>query len=234
MSSRAFVPLLSRDAINHPEIKGQNLSMLTADSNCDNVFLEYRLAIELQALGLVEKICPIFIGDLNMETKEYSHYYQSGCHPSSLPEVANISVEDKLRKHFENQALGTPMEPDRTVASVVKAITDCQGAFIQGPLDATFAAAVEIISKMLKAVSPPLSLSTREGEHEDYKTMVTSVEMSTLQSKVDNLTCENITLKGELDSFRNRQEAALAVLKTSGDFASVEALSTYLQGLLQN
>ena len=234
VSSRAFVPLLSRDAINHPDKAWQNLSTLTSDSDCDNVFLEYRLAVELQGLGLIEKMCPIFIGDVDKDTKEYSHYYDDGCHPSSLPEVAVMSVEEKLRLHLENQALGTPMENDRTVASVVKAITDCQGAFIHGPLDATFDAAVSVIFKMLRDVRAPLSLSSRleDNELKDHKTLIADVEVNELQSTVDNLTRENITLKGELDNVRSRQEAALVALKT-GDFTSVAALSSYLQGLLQ-
>ena len=59
MSSRAFVPLLSRDAINDPDKTWQNFSKLTAkQSNCDNVFLDHRLAVELQGLGLIEKMFP--------------------------------------------------------------------------------------------------------------------------------------------------------------------------------
>ena len=59
VSSRAFVPLLSRDAINHPDKTWQNFSKLTAkQSNCDNVFLDHRLAVELQGLGLIEKMFP--------------------------------------------------------------------------------------------------------------------------------------------------------------------------------
>ena len=154
VSSRAFVPLLSRDAINHPDITWQNFSKLTADSRCDNVFLEHRLAVELQGLGLIEKIFPVFIGNLDTATSEYSDYFKSGCHPS-LPDTAIKSVEEKLRHHMESQALGTPLEPDRTVASVVGAIIACQGAFIVGPADATFAAAVESIAKMLTDVPMP-------------------------------------------------------------------------------
>ena len=131
VSSRAFVPLLSRDAINHPEKDWQNFSKLTADSKCNNVFLEHRLAVELQGLGLIEKLFPIFIGDLDATTLEYSDYFKSGYHPT-LSEVK--SVEEKLRHHMESQALGTPLVPNRTVASVVGAITACQGAFIVGPL----------------------------------------------------------------------------------------------------
>ena len=96
VSSRAFVPLLSRDAINHPEKNLQNFSKLTADSKCDKVFLEHRLAVELQGLGLTEKLFPIFIGDLDATTSEYSDYFKSGCHPT-LSEVTVKSVEEKCR-----------------------------------------------------------------------------------------------------------------------------------------
>ena len=146
VSSRAFVPLLSRDAINHPDIAWQNFSKLTADSRCDNVFLEHRLAVELQGLGLIEKMFPVFIGDLDAATLEYSDYFKSGCHPS-LSEVTVKSVEEKLRHHMESQALGTPIVPDRTVASVVGAVAACQGAFIVGPADVTFAAAAASIGQ---------------------------------------------------------------------------------------
>ena len=50
---------------------------------------------------------------------------------------------------MENQALGTPLVPDRTVASVVEVITACQGSFIVGSADETFAAAVNSMTKML-------------------------------------------------------------------------------------
>ena len=46
--SDVFVPLLSRAAINHPTIAWQNFGKLTAESRCDNVFLEHRLALELR------------------------------------------------------------------------------------------------------------------------------------------------------------------------------------------
>ena len=245
VSSRAFVPLLSRDAINHPEKDWQNFSKLTADSKCDNVFLEHRLAVELQGLGLIEKLFPIFIGDLDATTSEYSDYFKSGCHPS-LSEVMVNSVEEKLRHHMESQALGTPIVPDRTVASVVGAITACQGAFIVGPADATFAAAAASIAKMLTDV--PVTQSPRGGTHV-HKTLVNNMdnktlvaENSDLNSKVGRLEGENGTLKndvgrllsevGTLKSEVNNMKTALASLR-SGEFTSVEAVIAHVDALLQ-
>ena len=249
VSSRAFVPLLSRDAINHPDKAGQNFCKLTADSSCDNVFLEHRLAVELQGLGLIEKIFPVFIGNLDATTSEYSHYFGSGCHPS-LPEVTVKSVEEKLRHHMESQVLGAPIVPDRTVKSVVGAITACQGAFIVGPADATFADAAASIAKML--TDAPVTISPRGGTHVhqalkdtmDIKAMVAEIsvlksENGTLIGKVDSLESDNGTLKGENSTLKSevgtlntRQETALASLN-SGEFATAEAVIAHMKALLQ-
>ena len=91
VSSRAFVPLLSRDAINHPEKDWQNFSKLRADSRCDNVFLEHRLAVELQGLGLIEKIFPVFVGNFDESKGVYGNYFGGGCHPT-LPSLS-VQVE---------------------------------------------------------------------------------------------------------------------------------------------
>ena len=235
VSSRAFVPLLSRDAINHPDKAWQNFSKLTADQpNCDNVYLEHRLAVELQGLGLIEKMFPVFIGNVDVTTLEYSHYFGSGCHPL-LPEVSVTSVEEKLRHHMESQALGTPLVPDRTVKSVVDAITACQGAFIVGPADATFAAAAASIAKMLTDV--PVTQSPRGGTHVhqalkdtvDIKAM--AAENGALKEEVGTLKSEVGTLKSEVDRMA-RRETALASLN-SDEFTSVEALAAHVKALLQ-
>ena len=210
VSSRAFVPLLSRDAINHPDKAWQNFSKLTADSKCDNVFLEHRLAVELQGLGLIEKIFPVFIGNLDVTTSEYSHYFGSVCHPS-LSEVTVKSVEEKLRHHMESQALGTPIVPDRTIASVVGAITACQGAFIVGPADATFAEAAASIAKMMTDV--PATQSPRGGTHV-HQTLFNSTDIKTLMVENRALKNEIGTLTGMVDSLD--VENGTLVVKVTG------------------
>ena len=213
VSSRAFVPLLSRDAINHPEKAWQNFSTLTAESNCDNVFLEHRLAVELQGLGLIEKMFPVFIGNLDTTTSEYTHYFGSGCHPT-LPEKSIMSVEEKLRHHMESQALGTPVVPNRTVKSVVDAITACQGAFIVGPTDATFEAAVASIAKMLTDI--PVTQSPRGGTH------IHQALKDTMDNKT--LMVDNNALKGEVGTLKNDNDSL------RGALAVAEALIAQLQG----
>ena len=243
VSSRAFVPLLSRDAINHPSIDWQNFSKLTAESRCDNVFLEHRLAVELQGLGLIEKIFPIFMGNLDTETSEYSDYFKSGCHPS-LPNVAVKSVEDKLRHHMESQALGTPLESDRTITSVVGAITACQGAFIVGPAEATFAAAAASIAKMLTQPDVP----TMPSQHSSIVPISSlATPMVGLSQKsprggthahivlLDAKEAEIRRLTEEIDALRGQREAALDSLSgdLSSQFDSITGLASHMQTMLQ-
>jgi len=57
VKSRCFVPLLSRKAIK------SRFEALTENSWCDNVLLEYRLAVELADRGMLERMYPVFIGD---------------------------------------------------------------------------------------------------------------------------------------------------------------------------
>ena len=60
VKSGIFLPLLSRGAINHATSARQSFPLLTEDSACDNVLLEYRLALELREMGLVSKVIPLF------------------------------------------------------------------------------------------------------------------------------------------------------------------------------
>jgi hypothetical protein len=152
MNSRAFVCLLSRDAINHREYPRQSFAALEEDSPCDNVLLEHRLALELLGLGLIEKIFPLMIGDFNSSTQKYSHFFASGCSPNA-PDVVVRSVESDLRFHMERQALGTPLESGRSVASIVKTILSSHGAFIEGDGPTAFSKAAASIAAMLSSSS---------------------------------------------------------------------------------
>eukprot|EP01037_Dinobryon_pediforme_P034773 gene34773-40845_t len=58
VKSLIFLPLLSREAINSSSVEKQNFSLLSKSSNCDNVLLEHRLALELCERGVVVSIYP--------------------------------------------------------------------------------------------------------------------------------------------------------------------------------
>ena len=190
VSSKAFVPLLSRKGINNPDKAWQNFSKLKADQpNCDNVLLEHRLAVELHELGLIELMFPIFIADLDTNTNEYGKYFASGCHPV-LPDIQVGEVEKKLQEHMENQALGTPLKPNNTVKAVVTAITACQGAFIEGPADDAFKEAIDKIIVMLTSKKgmtvdtnvsgKRTSLTTPKGSLHQLQTLLTAEQDRTM------------------------------------------------------
>ena len=114
ISTRIFIPLLSRNAINHPDIAWQNFSQLKSDSRCDNVLLEHALACELVEMGFLDSIFPVFVGDatrLSDDTSDplaatFSNYFQCGASPS-CPSVCVESIDKKIHEHFENQGNST-------------------------------------------------------------------------------------------------------------------------------
>jgi serine/threonine protein kinase len=148
--SKIFVPIISRDAINHATEPRQSFPMLTKDSVCDNVLLEYRLSLELQERGLIEKIYPLMVGDLD-ENDVYSNYFGSGCHPnlSRVKDVIVSSVETKVGQHLERQAYGSVMLPPSSPEEIVGSITINQGYFVQGKKDIAFRGIINDIKKML-------------------------------------------------------------------------------------
>lgn len=152
VNSDVFIPFISRNAINHPTIDWQNFSKLTSDSPCDNVFLEYRLAVELQDFGLIRKIFPLFIGDYIAEIDSYNNYFKGQCEPPPVMNESDVvvkSVEEKIRHHLECQALGVPLESGRSVRSVFKVLKAHQGAFIENKKSEAFAAAADKIATMI-------------------------------------------------------------------------------------
>ena len=68
--------------------------------------------------------------------------------PSS-PDTHVKAVEEKLRHHMDEMALGSPVEPDRTVRSVMAALMAMQGFKLEGEGDQAFAGLVACIQRML-------------------------------------------------------------------------------------
>mmetsp|Transcript_4050 Transcript_4050/g.5675 ORF Transcript_4050/g.5675 Transcript_4050/m.5675 type:complete len:256 (+) Transcript_4050:991-1758(+) len=140
VQSLVFLPLLSRDAINHPSVDKQNFSHLTRSSNCDNVLLEHRLAMELVERGIITNICPVLIGDFVDDESggSYSDYFTSGCHPKLFDAVIVDSVEHALQDQLNRLCFGTPLLDNQTVQVVLDCIVKNQGCLIDGPYDTAF------------------------------------------------------------------------------------------------
>ena len=135
--------LLSKKAL-------QNFSTLKSDSNCDNVLLEHRLALELRESGLIDKVFPVIIGEpVNGNSAEYKIDWQTIWPQGSL-DVCVKAVEDNLALHMDSQALGTPLVSDRTILSVLAELKKIQGALIEDGVDGAFLSAAERIYKLCK------------------------------------------------------------------------------------
>lgn len=109
VQSRVFVPIVSASALlshHNDECRSKgckskhrgDTSKLTSASGCDNVILEYRLALELRERGLIEEVVPLLAGPVFDEALVGSDAI-----------VANI--ETKLKNHLERQGLSEPILP---------------------------------------------------------------------------------------------------------------------------
>jgi hypothetical protein len=72
VKSSIFMPILSRGSINDSTNPRSNFTKLTETSNCDNMLLEYRIALDLFARGMLDFVYPIMIG-LFIVTKALTH-----------------------------------------------------------------------------------------------------------------------------------------------------------------
>lgn len=152
VDSKVFVPIVSEDAIKNPSKSWQNFEALLEDqSNCDNVFLEHCLAIELKQRGYIEKIFPIFIG------KKQDDNYLKIDHrlelPQNCPDKVISSVQLKVAQHLDNNSLGCPYK-QRSVAAVWGEIKTSQGAEVEGASSIAFEDAVKRLRSLKQYVSP--------------------------------------------------------------------------------
>jgi hypothetical protein len=145
VSSSVFVCLISRSAVYNTSSDKSNFTTLQESSPTDNFFLELRLSLELQQVGLCEAICPLLIGAFDETTKSFSLFDKGSCPVERMPDIAVDSVERDLQGAMEMQALGKPLVPRRTVKSVVSAMLKKECVSLVGPETETFDAAAQSI-----------------------------------------------------------------------------------------
>lgn len=145
LKSKVFMPVLSRDAINHATKPNQNFANLVSNSPCDNVLLEHLLALNLQEIGRLDYIFPVMIGDRIKTAKgagsTYSHYFQSGCPPkfeAAAEHVVVQSIENKLCQHLDRQGQGTPVITGLSPKAILGRVFEYQGFFVQGKAETAF------------------------------------------------------------------------------------------------
>ena len=160
LKSAMIVCLLSKGAINHScdiatatekdleNAKKRSYPMLTADSPCDNVLLEQRLAVESYRRGW-GKICPILIGQ-QLPSGDYGDYFLDGSHPNTeqMDTTVVAAVETELHGFMSLHSLEV-LQPDRTISQILRDITDCNGKKIEGNLDVAFKVMIDAINEKL-------------------------------------------------------------------------------------
>ena len=150
-SSKIFLAILSKGAVNHPVRSNQSFAKLVSTSPCDNVLLEHRLALDMQKRGMMAKLFPIMIGELEDEQGQTIKTYEF----PDLSPVATVivdAVEKKLREHCKRQCLGSPLISRMSVKECMDTLTRNQGFFIVGDKMTSFNKAVECIHNMVEEV----------------------------------------------------------------------------------
>jgi hypothetical protein len=152
VKSLVFLPILSREAINSSSVEKQNFTLLSRSSNCDNVLLEHRLALELIERGILESIYPVLVGDIVTDSGKdvYTDYFLTDCHPKCTNHVVVDSVESSLQDHLNRLCFGTPLLEDMTVALVLDQIVKNQGCLVEGPADKAFETAIDDVLSIVE------------------------------------------------------------------------------------
>ena len=143
------MPILSRAAL-------EPFADLNAQSGCDNVFLEHRLALERQARGKIKRIFPIFVGE-----REGSGHQQSfgdpnpgkilpSCEDVLVPAVERKVTEHLRRKGYRRQQLVEQQGAQAiTVSAVLRALTKNQGELLTGTREAAITRLLLSVQRMV-------------------------------------------------------------------------------------
>ncbi len=89
------------------------------------------------------QIFPLYIGE--MAQGSFRKYF-----PPEGPDVSVRAVEERACHHLDEQALGSPLHPHRTIRNVLNTIGSFQGFPLEGELEAAWEKAAEKIEKMCK------------------------------------------------------------------------------------
>ena len=205
VNSRVFVALISEDAVAHPTNDRSCFNRLTATSICDNVLLEHQLALELEELGMLEYIYPVMIGKRNGRVYDR---FNSSCY-GTLPDVSVQDVQKKLTEHMSRQALGAPLQFDRTVKATVKGIHAHQGGFIEGEYNDSLGLVVEKIVTLCRRITQPNIPQAQEtaGNLQHHLELLHS-QLSAKDSELALKNAEIVAMASEL-SMKDREIHAL-------------------------
>ena len=153
VKSKIFVPIITKESINHSTDPTLNFKLLTNDSNIDNVLLEYWLALELYHRGFIDKIYPIIAGS-KLSDDMYGNYFEEGGPPQLKGVVVVEEVEKALLEHLDRLCLGSALLQSLSVKMILSSILKHQGRLIVGDSNTAYKLVVEDVSKMIKKLAP--------------------------------------------------------------------------------
>jgi hypothetical protein len=122
-TSDIFVPIMSKAAL-------APCANLMTSSRCDNVILEYQVALDLKSRKQLRAIFPVLVGEAS---PMYRNFFEVGGAPRCIDEVVH-SIDNKLCHHLQRLGKGKPYlsKRDRTVHKTLGQILECQGIMFTG------------------------------------------------------------------------------------------------------
>lgn len=154
--SRVFLCVLSQGAVS-------NYPQLTAASDCDNVLLEHRMALELLTMGYMDKIVPVLVGSRDAAAGAYSDFFAPASRPdvTRMPDLSVAQVDEKLRLHMERECLGSPLRPQLSVKATYNEIMASNGKQLLGEEGAAVSAVADAVVDIIQPKRDfPAGLST--------------------------------------------------------------------------
>ena len=144
-----FVPVISKAAL-------APFASLTASSSCDNVLLEYRLALELQKRGQLLRVFPVLVGNITTLPgplgELHGDFFSDGGLPLT-PDVVVACVETKLEEHLNRKGLGAPVMEDRSVKGVLGEVVKFQGIKLMGLKYGAMEKVVDSVAGLVRQMS---------------------------------------------------------------------------------
>jgi hypothetical protein len=130
LSSAIFVPILSKGALS-------SFATLAADSPCDNVLLEYVLALDHRERGRLKACFPLFVGPRG-DDGAYGNFFAAhslpACEDVVVHSVKQQAIFHLRRRYGPKQGAnlrGVEARPGAVLATLCKH----QGGFVEGSLE---------------------------------------------------------------------------------------------------
>ena len=145
--SSIFVPVLSKAGL-------APFAHLAQDSRCDNVLLEYCLALEQLERSKIKAIFPVFVGEEEAGTSRLTNFFASSGLPSCDDHVVVESVDVKALEHLQRRYGKTRLRvAERSPRSVLAKLCRYQGGFVQGDPNGALDNLAEIVRDMVHDVA---------------------------------------------------------------------------------